>query len=69
MAEQKTRAENGTLEALRKEMRGHMNLVTDEMAAGGCESFPDYTNKTGVIHGLALAERMLLDLDDKLIRE
>jgi hypothetical protein len=64
----KKRAENGALEMLREELRRQMNDVTNAMANGVCSSFPDYTNKTGIIEGFARAERALLDLDDDLIK-
>ena len=46
---------------LRKDLRQKMNDVTDTVATGGCQDFGDYKHLTGVIEGLAIAERMLLD--------
>ncbi len=59
-------ASNHALESLRTQMRGLMNKFQDDMASGGCRDFPDYTHKTGIIEGLALAERELLDLDQRM---
>ena len=59
-------AKDDVLEHLRQKIREHMNTHADHMAEGGCKSYPDYTHQTGVIEGLALAERELLDLDARL---
>jgi hypothetical protein len=39
-----------------------MNNYTDDMAGGACRTFDEYQKLCGVISGLALAERYLLDL-------
>jgi hypothetical protein len=52
--------------ALRNKLREDMNNYADDMANGQCTSFEQYKELTGVIRGLALAERHLLDLADKL---
>ena len=49
-------------DALRKMIREQMNDHTDAMAGGSCKDFADYRYMAGVIAGLALAERDLLDL-------
>lgn len=59
-------ANDQVLETLRGKLRERMNHITDAMAGGACKSFPDYTHATGVIEGLALAERELLDLDQSM---
>jgi hypothetical protein len=46
-----------------------MNTQADHVAGGACKNFPEYTHHTGIIYGLALAERMLLDLHDKIEAE
>ena len=38
-----------------------MNDNSDFLATGGANSFPEYTKITGIIEGLALAERDVLD--------
>jgi hypothetical protein len=50
------------VEALRKNIREDMNNYTDDLANGQCASFEVYRELCGVIRGLALAERHLLDL-------
>lgn len=50
------------LEALRKRLREDMNNFTDDIATGQCASYESYKELCGVIRGLAVAERHLLDL-------
>jgi hypothetical protein len=42
-----------------------MDQIADNIACGGCVSFEEYKRQTGIIEGLALAERELLDLLEK----
>ena len=63
------KATNNLLNALQVEYRREMNDITDHIATGGCTSFEDYQHCTGVIKGLAHAERALLDLNDRLERD
>lgn len=51
---------------LRSKLREDMNNYTDDMAGGACSSFDEYQKLCGVIQGLAIAERHLLDLAEKL---
>ena len=47
---------------LREQIRTDMNNYADDLAAGTCRNFEDYQKLCGVIQGLAMAERYLLDL-------
>ena len=49
-------------DVLRKMIREQMNDHTDVMAGGSCKDYGEYRYMAGVIAGLALAERDLLDL-------
>ena len=51
---------------LRSKLREDMNNYTDDMAGGACQSYEQYQKLCGVIQGLAIAERHLLDLAEKL---
>ena len=51
---------------LREKIRTDMNNYADDLAAGVCRSFDEYQKLCGIIQGLALAERHLLDLAEKL---
>mgnify|MGYP007032699083 FL=1 len=52
-------------DALRKMIRERMNDHTDVMAGGACKDFSDYRYIAGIVAGLALAERDLLDLIER----
>ena len=54
------------MEAMRNKLRTDMNNYADDLANGQCTSFEQYKELCGVIRGLALAERHLLDLADKM---
>jgi hypothetical protein len=42
-----------------------MNNYADDVAGGACADFASYQKLCGVIQGLAIAERHLLDLAEK----
>ena len=50
---------------LREQIRTDMNNYADDIAGGVCRNFEEYQKLVGVIQGLALAERYLLDLAKK----
>jgi hypothetical protein len=54
------------LEFLRSELRKYMNEYADNVATGSCQDFAEYKRLCGVIEGLALAEREILDIKDRL---
>jgi hypothetical protein len=43
-----------------------MNNYADDCAGGSCSSFEEYQKLCGVIQGLALAERYVIDLAEKV---
>jgi hypothetical protein len=51
---------------LRDKLRTDMNNYADDLAGGACRSFEEYQKLCGIISGLALAERYLLDLLEKV---
>jgi hypothetical protein len=51
---------------LREQIRTDMNNYTDDLANGVCQSYEQYQKLCGIIQGLALAERYLLDLAEKV---
>ena len=51
---------------LREQIRTDMNNYADDIAGGVCRNFEEYQKLVGVIQGLALAERHLLDLAKKV---
>jgi|TARA_R110000822_G_scaffold107768_5_gene236805 hypothetical protein len=52
-------------DALRNIIRDRMNDHSDAISGGSCKDFSDYKYMTGIIAGLALAERDLLDLIER----
>jgi hypothetical protein len=60
--------EEKILEHLRNKMREMMNERADYISTGSCADWSDYKHLTGVIEGLALAEREILDIADRLKR-
>jgi len=50
---------------LREKIRIDMNNYADDMAGGQCRTFEEYQKLCGVISGLAIAERYILDLLEK----
>ena len=51
---------------LREKLRTDMNNIADDLSGGACRSFDEYQKLCGVIQGLAIAERHLLDLAEKV---
>ena len=51
---------------LREKIRTDMNNYADDLAGGICRNLDEYKKLCGVISGLALAERYLLDLLEKV---
>jgi hypothetical protein len=54
---------------LREQIRNDMNNYADDLAGGMCRSFDEYQKLCGVIQGLAVAERHLLDLAKKATQQ
>ena len=51
---------------LREQIRTDMNNYADDIAGGACRTFDEYQKLCGVIQGLAMAERYILDLAKKV---
>ena len=43
-----------------------MNEISDHISGGACSDFSEYSKCCGVTQGLAVAERELLDLKQKM---
>lgn len=63
------KATNNLLTVLQVEYRREMNEISDHMSTGGCSNIEEYQRCVGTIQGLAYAERLLLDLDERMSRE
>ena len=53
---------------LKKRLREAMNQHADHISTGACKDYSDYQKMAGVIEGLALAEREVLDWTEKHIK-
>ena len=60
---------NDFASVLREKIRIEMNNYADDVATGACQDFAAYQKLCGVIQGLALAERHLLDLAEKAMND
>ena len=56
-------------EYLKKRYRDSLNEHADHVATGNCKDFAEYKRLTGVIEGLALAERELLDWIERNVKQ
>lgn len=57
--------EQESFEALiKRRLREHLNNRADDVALGGAQDYADYRHRVGVIEGLAIAEREIIDLID-----
>ena len=56
-------------EHLKIKLRGMMNEHADHIASGACKNFDEYQKMTGIIEGLALAERELLDYVERVLKQ
>jgi hypothetical protein len=54
---------------LREYIRKDMNNYADDLAGGSCKSFDEYQKLCGVIQGLAIAERYVIDLAEKVDKD
>lgn len=57
---------DNSLAYLRQQLRRMMNETSDHLSTGACKDFAEYARCCGVVEGLALAERELLDLQERL---
>jgi hypothetical protein len=57
------------LQLIRQKIRNKMNELADDLALGSAEDFAEYRYLTGVISGLALVERDVIDLEERQNRE
>ena len=59
-------AEEYLFEVYQQKIRERMNELADAVATGSARTYDEYRKMVGVIEGLALAERELLDLIEAL---
>ena len=54
---------------LRASLREESIAVNDHVINNGCRDYAEYTHQTGVIKGLALAERLINEMQERLERQ
>ena len=54
------------LSLLKRKLREQMNELADHLAVGSAKDMEEYRKVTGIIEGLAWAEREIIDLETKL---
>ena len=57
------------LEVIRAKVREYMNECADHLAGGGAQDFEEYKCICGKVEALALIEREILDLTQKIVDE
>ena len=57
------------LDLIRKKIRHHMNEIADDLAGGAAIDYPNYRYLVGMISGLAIAEREILDMLERADEE
>lgn len=50
------------LDVIRQKIRNKMNELADDIALGSAKDFAEYKYLTGIISGLAMIEREVIDL-------
>ena len=53
------------LDVIKKKIRDRLNDLADELAGGAAKDYAEYKHITGVIMGLAIAERDVLDIQKR----
>ena len=54
-----------SFEYYRQALRNQMNEYSDHISGGACKDYNEYSKCVGIIEGLAIAERELLDMQAK----
>ena len=62
-------ASQNVFDYMRDHLRVQMNEYADHVSGGACKDFNEYAKVCGIIEGLALAEREMLDLKSRFESE
>lgn len=57
------------LDLIKRRIRDRLNDLADELAGGAAKDYAEYKHITGVIMGLAMAERDVLDIQKRTEEE
>ena len=50
---------------LKSKIRQKLNEIADDLALGSAKDYAQYTHMTGIIAGLAMVERDILDMEER----
>ena len=53
------------LDVIKQKIRNKMNELADDLVLGSARDFAEYRHLTGMISGLAMVERDILDLEQR----
>ena len=53
------------LDVIKQKIRNKMNELADDLALGSARDFAEYRHLTGMISGIAMVERDILDLEQR----
>jgi len=54
------------MEYIKNRIREHMNQTADHMSLGGRQNYENYQHCVGIVNGLAIVEREIIDLEEKI---
>jgi|TARA_R100001460_G_scaffold49719_3_gene87918 hypothetical protein len=54
------------LDYIKKKIREYMNEIADHLTIGGAKNFDEYQRSVGKVEALAIIEREILDLENKI---
>lgn len=57
------------LDLIRHKIRQKLNELADDLALGSAKDYGDYRHMTGMVAGLALVERDIMDIQERLQQE
>ncbi len=57
---------DGLLAKIDRDLNEEAIAINDNIISGGCKDFADYGHQTGILKGLAMAQRAIRDLDEQL---
>ena len=60
-----TSSSQNVFQYMQGNLREKMNEYADFISGGACKAYSEYTKLCGIIEGLAIAEREILDLAEK----
>lgn len=56
------------IEAIKKEIRDRLNLITDDVINGSCMTFDQYRYQCGIAYGMVIAEEIIKEAEKKARR-